>query len=232
MNATDEIKPAEPVKAEDAGRAGKWDADASRAALLRAGRAAFARYGLAGARVAAITQDAGLSKQMLYHHFGSKEELYQAVIESVYAEIRSYEQALSLSGMPPDQALERLTGFSFDYLAVTPDFIALLNDANSNGGQHVRKSTKLGALHSPLVELIERTLQAGVAAGCIRPGIDPVQLYISIAALGYFYFSNAPTLSAIFGRDMNGEKQVAERRQHVVEFVMAAIRPIPAEVVP
>ncbi|HEY1411161.1 MAG TPA: TetR/AcrR family transcriptional regulator, partial [Rhodopila sp.] len=78
---------------------------------------------------------------------------------------------------------------------------------------------------SPLVELIARTLQAGVSAGCIRPGIDPVQLYISIAALGYFYFSNAPTLSAIFGRDMNGEKQVAERRRHVIEFVMAAIRP-------
>jgi TetR/AcrR family transcriptional regulator len=194
--------------------------------LLRAGRAAFARHGLAGARVAAITQDAGLSKQLLYHHFGSKDGLYQAVIESVYAEIRTFEQALSLSGMPPDQALVRLAGFSFDYLVETPDFIALLNDANANGGLHVHRSVKLGALHSPLVELIERTLEAGVATGCVRSGIDPVQLYISIAALGYFYFSNAPTLSAIFGRDMTDRQQVAKRRRHVIEFVTAAIQPI------
>jgi TetR/AcrR family transcriptional regulator len=207
-------------------RAGKWDAAASRAALLRAGRAAFARDGLAGARVAAIAQDAGVSKQLLYHHFGSKDGLYRAVLEGVYAEIRAFEQELSLDDVPPDQALARLTGFSFDYLARTPDFIALLNDENGHGGLHVRQSRKLGPLHSPLVALIAAKLKAGVAAGCVRDGIDSVQLYISIAALGYFYFSNARTLSAIFGRDLTKRQHVAARRQHVVEFVLAAIGPV------
>jgi len=164
-------------------------------------------------------------QQLLYHYFGSKDGLYQAVLESAYAEIRAFEQALSLEDMPPDEALARLAGFSFDYLAETPDFIALLNDENGHGGLHVRQSHALGALHSPLVDLIASTLDAGVAAGRIRPGIDPVQLYISIAALGYFYFSNARTLSAIFGRDLMDKAQVAARRAHVIEFVMAAVQP-------
>ncbi len=175
--------------------------------------------------MAAITREAGVSKQLLYHYFGSKDGLYQAVLESAYAEIRAFEQALSLEDMPPDEALARLAGFSFDYLAETPDFIALLNDENGHGGLHVRQSHALGALHSPLVDLIASTLDAGVAAGRIRPGIDPVQLYISIAALGYFYFSNARTLSAIFGRDLMDKAQVAARRAHVIEFVMAAVQP-------
>jgi len=206
--------------------AGRWDAEASRAALLRAGRAAFARHGLAGARVAAITSSAGVNQQLLYHHFGSKAGLYQAVLESVYAEIRAFEQALSLGDMPPDQALVRLAGFSFDYLAQTPDFIALLNDENGHGGLHVRQSPGLNTLHSPLIRLIAETLEAGVASGCVRPGIDPVQFYISIAALGYFYFSNARTLSTIFGRELAAGGPVAARRQHVIEFVAAAIQPV------
>ncbi len=205
--------------------AGRWDAEASRAALLRAGRAAFARSGLAGARVAAITADAGVSKQLLYHHFGSKDGLYQAVLESVYAELRAFEQDLSVSGLPPDAALLRLAGFSFDYLARTPDFIALLNDENGHGGLHVRQSRGMGALHSPLVASIGAALDEGVTTGCIRPGIDPVQLYISIAALGYFYFSNARTLSGIFGQDFTKPRQVAARRAHVIAFVRGAIQP-------
>ena len=205
--------------------AGRWDAEASRAALLRAGRAAFARSGLAGARVAAITAAAGVSKQLLYHHFGSKDGLYQAVLESVYAELRAFEQDLSLSDLPPDAALLRLAGFSFDYLACTPDFIALLNDENGHAGRHVRQSRGMGALHSPLVASIGAVLDAGVAAGCVRPGIDPVQLYISIAALGYFYFCNVHTLSAIFGQDFTKPRQVAARRAHVIAFVRGAIKP-------
>jgi TetR/AcrR family transcriptional regulator len=201
------------------------DPAASQQALLRAGRAVFARKGLAGARVAEIAAAARLNKQLVYHYFGSKEQLYQAVLESVYAEIRAGEQALSLQDLAPQQALARLAGFSFDYLSENPDFIALLNDENGYGGLHLRRSQALSAMHSPLIKLIAHTLRAGVAEGCFRPGIDPLQLYISMAALGYFYFSNTRTLSAIFGRDLAARREIALRRRHVVDFVMAAVRP-------
>jgi TetR/AcrR family transcriptional regulator len=205
------------------------DPVASRQALLSAGRAVFARKGLAGARVAEIAAAARLNKQLVYHYFGSKEQLYQAVLESVYADIRSREQKLSLGDLAPQQALARLAEFSFDYLAENPDFIALLNDENGYGGLHLRASQALGAMHSPLIKLIAGTLRAGVAAGCFRSGIDPLQLYISMAALGYFYFSNTRSLSAIFGRDLASSREIARRRRHVVDFVMAAVRPVAAE---
>ena len=201
------------------------DPVASRQALLSAGRAVFARKGLAGARVAEIAAAAGLNKQLVYHYFGSKEQLYQAVLESVYGDIRAQEQELSLGQLEPAEALARLAGFSFDYLSENPDFIALLNDENGHGGLHLRRSQALGAMHSPLIKLIARTLRTGVAQGCFRSGIDPLQLYISMAALGYFYFSNTRTLSAIFGRDLATQREIAMRRRHVVDFVMAAVRP-------
>ena len=73
--------------------------------------------------------------------------------------------------------------------------------------------------------LIRDILARGEAAGVIRAGLDPVQLYISIAALSYFYCSNRHTLSAVFDRDLSAPHEMLEREQHVVDFVLHAVRP-------
>ncbi|HEX6956442.1 MAG TPA: TetR/AcrR family transcriptional regulator [Ferrovibrio sp.] len=201
------------------------DPTATKAALLRAAVAEFAAKGLAGARIDEIAQRAEVNKQLVYHYFGSKDELYRAALEHVYGEIRERERALHLSDLPPLMAMERLIGFSFDYLAEHPEFIALLNDENRLDARHVQKSDRLEQMHSPLVALIKETLQRGAAEGVFRADFDPVQLYVSIAGLSYFFFSNNRTLSAIFGRAMDRPKAVAERRRHVVAFAMGALRP-------
>jgi TetR/AcrR family transcriptional regulator len=206
-------------------RTGKRDAEASRRLLLKAARAEFAAKGLMGARVDEIARSAGLNKQLVYHYFGSKDDLYRAVLEGVYAEIREQERALSLGDLPPEEAMEKLIGFSFDYLADHPDFIALLNDENGQGARHLGGSRRLHEMHSPLIALIRRTLRNGAERGAFRRDMDALQLYVSIAGLGYFYFSNNRTLSAIFGRDLGSARAIAARRRHVIDFVMAALRP-------
>ena len=65
----------------------------------------------------------------------------------------------------------------------------------------------------------------GEAAGVFRGGVDPTQLWISIAALGYFYFSNIHTLSTIFGRDLADASALAERRAHIVQLVLHSLQP-------
>lgn len=206
-------------------RTGKRDAEASRRRLLAAARAAFTAKGLAGARVDEIAHAAGINKQLVYHYFGSKDGLYLAVLERVYAEIREQERALSLEHLPPEEAMARLIAFSFDYLAAHPDFIALLNDENGQSGRHLAKSRRMHEMHSPLIALIRQTLRNGAETGLFRGDMDALQLYISIAGLAYFYFSNNRTLSAIFDRDLAAQRAVAARRRHVIDFVMAALRP-------
>ena len=201
------------------------DPEATRAALLAAARREFAAKGLAGARVEEIAAIGGVNKQLVYHHFGSKDELYLAVLEEVYAEIREREKELRLGDLPPREAMVQLVSASFDYLAEHPDFIALLNDENRHQAAHVRVSSRLHAMNSPLIALIAETLEKGEREGVFRKGVDSVDLYISIAGLSYFYFSNLRTLSAIFGVDLATPDSVASRRRHVVDFVLNAIRP-------
>ncbi len=198
---------------------------ATRRKLLVAARREFAARGLAGARVDEIAARAGVNKQLVYHYFGDKDALYLAVLEWVYEEIRAHERELRLEGLPPERAIRKLIESSFDHLASHPDFIVLLNDENRGGARHVQGSARLEAMHSPLVSLVSRILAEGVRTGVFRKGINPLQLYISIAALGYFYFSNTPTLSAIFGRDLGKPAERRARRRHVVDLVMHALRP-------
>src|SRR5216684_2737037 len=96
---------------------------------------------------------------------------------------------------------------------------------NRGGARHVRGSSKIEAMHSPLVSMVSKILKQGVRAGTFRKGIDPVHLYISIAGLSYFFFSNTPTLSAIFGKDLASPAAKRTRRKHVVDLVMQALRP-------
>jgi len=199
--------------------------EATRQKLLTAARREFADAGLAGARVDEIAARAGVNKQLVYHYFGDKDSLYLAVLEWVYEEIRNQERKLNLEGLPPEQAIRELVGSSFDYLDAHHDFIVLLNDENRGGARHVRDSRRLEAMHSPLVSMVDKILKQGVREGAFRRGINPVHLYISIAGLSYFFFSNTPTLSAIFGTDLSSAAAKRARRKHVVDLVLQALRP-------
>jgi TetR/AcrR family transcriptional regulator len=213
-------KPEEPERAR-----GRRDPENTRRALLEAGIGEFAAKGLAGARVDEIAARAGVNKQLVYHHFGTKEDLYAAALEAVYAGIRAQERALHLADLAPREAMERLVGFSFDYLAAHPEFVALLNDENQHGARHVRASAGLREMHSPLIGLLGETLARGAAGGVFRADLDPVDVYISIAGLSYFFFSNNRTLSAIFGARLGTRAAIAARRRHVIDFVLSALRP-------
>ena len=201
------------------------DPAATQRKLLTAARREFAACGLAGARVDEIAARAGVNKQLVYHYFGDKDALYLAVLEWVYEEIRAQERKLNLAGLPPERAIRKLIESSFDHLAAHPDFILLLNDENRGGARHVRGSRRLETMHSPLVSLVSKILREGVKTGTFRRGVSPVHLYISIAGLSYFFFSNTPTLSAIFGTDFSSRAAKLARRRHVVDLVMQSLRP-------
>ncbi len=204
---------------------GRRNAEQTQEAIFAAALAEFAGKGLDGARVDRIAARAGANKRLIYHYFGGKEDLFLAVLERTYAAIRSAERELHLEDLDPVTGMRELVTFSFDYFERNPHFIKLLNNENLHGARHVRRSGEIREMHSPLVSMVADVLERGRESGAFRADVDPVQLYISIAGLGYFYFSNAATLSAIFGRDLVDREAVELRRRHVVEMILSYLRP-------
>ena len=192
----------------------------TRARILEAARVEFARRGLGGARVDQITARAGSNKRMIYYYFGNKEALFLAALESAYAHIRKAEQSLKLTDLDPAGGMRRLVEFTWEYYLAHPEFITLLNSENLHRARHLKKSKDIQEMHSPLVATLEDLLARGRRDGVFRDGVDPVQLYISIAALGYFYLSNTHTLSTIFGRDLMQGAALKKRLGHMTELVL------------
>jgi hypothetical protein len=78
-------------------------------------------------------------------------------------------------------------------------------------------------MNSPLIEMLAEILERGRKDGTFRGGVDPVQLYVSIAGLSYFYLSNNHTLSAIFGRDLMAAKARHERLTHMCDVILGYV---------
>ena len=200
------------------------DPERTREAILAAAQREFAAKGLSGGRVDEIARRAHANKRMIYHYFGSKDGLYLAALERVYEDLRGTERTLALDHLEPEAAIRRLVEFNFDYSRSHPELISLINNENLHRARHLRKSKKVRQLHSPFVELIDDILRRGVAKGAFRPGLDPVDLYITIAAVGYFFLSNNRTLSTIFGRDLGSAAACRKRKKHNVDVILSAIR--------
>ena len=192
--------------------------------ILKAATEEFARYGLGGARVDRIAARAGANKRMLYYYYGNKEDLFLAVLEARYAHIRRAELGLHLLDLDPVQGMRRMVEFTWDYYLKHPEFLTLLNSENLHRARHLKRSRDIAAMHSPLIALLRDLLVRGERAGKFKKGVDPVQLYISIAGLGYFYLSNQHTLSTIFERDLLAPKSKAERLKHMTELVLGYLR--------
>ncbi len=189
--------------------------------ILAAAHAEFARKGYDGARVDEIVKRAKVSKNLVYHHFRDKEDLYIRVLERTYETLRRRQSDLTLAGLGPIEGMRRLCETTFKTFVEEPEVLVMLNTENLHRGKHLGKSTVIRALYNPLRSAIEMLLKQGEESGVFRKGVDPVELYISISALGYFYMSNRHTLSLIFDRKLGDPDEIERRKRHIVDMVMA-----------
>ena len=132
----------------------------TRTRLLRTARDHFSRHGYEGTRTEDILRATGLSRGALYHHFDSKDALFEAVFEVVSNETINLAVAGSTGIASP---IERLATACIAWLraALQPDSAAILLEIGPRvlGWQRVR------AMESRTTTfLIRQTLEAAVAA--------------------------------------------------------------------
>jgi TetR/AcrR family transcriptional regulator, upper aerobic nicotinate degradation pathway regulator len=170
--------------------------------ILRAARNEFMRHGYSGARVERISRAAQSSDRMIYYYFASKEALYLQVLEGVYSELGEAESALVLDPTRPLEALEALVAFTWRYYVEHPEFVALLSNENLQRGRHITKSIRVKQLSRPVLDILGTILAEGARQKVFRRGLDVKKVYLTLAALGYFYLSNRFTLSSFLGTDL------------------------------
>src|SRR5918999_5517031 len=163
---------------------------ATRARIMRVATREFANRGYEGAGTDEIADRARINKRMIYHYFSSKELLYLTVLENAYLKARAAEEKLELDGMEPLKALRTFVEFTFDSFVQDRTFINLLGTENRQKARVLKKSKVVSSLNSPIIQAMGRIIKRGEAKGVIRPGLDPLHLWITLIGICYFFFSN------------------------------------------
>jgi TetR/AcrR family transcriptional regulator len=200
------------------------DAVVTRARILQAAMREFAAKGL-DARIEDIADAAGANRRMAYYYFGSKEGLYLAALEATYLELVQVEQKIDVEKLGPLEAIAALVSAKFEHYVKYPHYVEFVKIENLYKARHLKTSKRIAELRAPLIAIIEKILRQGQASGVLRRGVHPLDLYISICALGFFVFSNKHTLGTIFNTDLTSPKALARRRDVIVDMITTYLRP-------
>lgn len=195
------------------------DPERTRAEILKVATAEFARVGYSGARVDNITALTRTTKRMIYYYFGGKEQLYVAVLEQAYGDIRAVEQQLDLKHLSPVEAMRTLAELTFDYHDKHPEFIRLVADENVHDAEHVLGSKQLGGLNSPVLSLIQNILNRGYRDGVFHRKVKAIEVHTLMSALCFYRVSNQATVKAIFGYDMAAPTTRRRQRLFIAEMI-------------
>jgi AcrR family transcriptional regulator len=197
------------------------DAEVTRNNILEVAAREFADKGLSGARIDEIAEKTASSKRMIYYYFGGKDELYRAVLERSYRQIRAREDEANFETLAADKALAAHVEHSFDYHVDHPEFVRLVMNENIHHGAHIGHIEGLKERNKSVIASLQAILDKGVAEGTVKDGIDPVDLHMSISALCFYNVSNRYTFASNFGVDMSSSKSLKKRRTQITEIVLA-----------
>ena len=111
---------------------------------------------------------------MIYYYFGGKEQLFIAVLERAYSQLRDAEQTLDVDHLDPLRAIRELAELTFDHHERHPEFLRLVAIENIHRAEHIKRSSVLTSINTRAVDLIARILRRGREQGAIRRDVDPL----------------------------------------------------------
>jgi AcrR family transcriptional regulator len=200
------------------------DAERTRREILDVATREFAAHGFSGARVDEIAERTRTTKRMLYYYFGSKEQLFVAVLKHAYAEIRAAEQTIDVDHLDPATAIRRLAELTFDHHESHPEFIRLVSIENIHQGEHIAADGDLAGQNTPAIQLLERILERGRSDGTFARDVDAIDIHMMISAFCVFRVANRHTFGAIFRRDPLDPALRERYRQMLGDMVVEYVR--------
>jgi AcrR family transcriptional regulator len=191
--------------------------------ILEVATAEFAANGYAGARVDEIAARTRTTKRMIYYYFGSKEGLYLAVLERVYAQIRRVERGINVEELSPADALRTVAEATYHHHTTHEAFIQLVSIENIHRAEHVRQSQTILRENATAITLLQEVIERGVQDGSFRDDVDAVDVHMIISAYACFHVANRHTFAAIFGRDMLDPSLQDSHRRLIGDLVVATM---------
>jgi AcrR family transcriptional regulator len=198
------------------------NAERSRAAILQAAERLFATKGYEATSLTEVGAAAGVSRGTPGYFFGSKAELYQAVLDHSFNEVREAVRAGRARALASSQTSEAILAGAvsdyFDFLAARPNFVRLIEREALSGGGPIEGAGHLSAGQEALAAI---SVELGLDDS---PSGEAAQLLLSIIALCWFPLVHARTVAPAVGVALDDAADLERRKRHVVHLVLHGLR--------
>jgi TetR/AcrR family transcriptional regulator len=198
------------------------NAERSRAAILDAAERLFADQGYDATSLTQVGAAAGVSRGTPGYFFRSKSELYQAVLDRSFAEVREAVRAgrarALASGESPDTILAGAVSDYFDFLAARPNFVRLIEREALSGSRLPHGASHLSAGQEALAAISAELGLDDSASG------EAAQLLLSIISLCWFHLIHDRTVAPAVGVRLEDADDLERRKRHVISLVLHGLR--------
>ena len=150
--------------------------------ILEQSLALFAKHGFAHVSIAMIAKNAGVTKSLIFHHFESKENLWETVKTEFFTQYAESQMNLFDSEKDPIALIRKSMRFYFEFVKnnpMIPRFFAFA---------HLENDDKCGKLDQPLIERSNLIIKQAQADGLMRKDINPTVLVMNFITVINQYF--------------------------------------------
>lgn len=191
--------------------------------LLKEARLAFSEKGVAGAKVEDIARAAGVTKQLVYHYFSSKEQLFVSVLDESTQEVLADLLALELDHLSPTEALRTLLRHVFDLFRSDPTRGSLTHESSRFHEHNVGYRKRIVDLAPILISMMSRILQRGAASGEFVPEVDAKMFCTAAILMATSGFTNRYIASSVTGFDTMAPEGMLVWQAFATDFVLATV---------
>lgn len=200
------------------------DPTSAREQILDAAEALFAHQGLGPTTIKQIGAAAKQNPALLYYYFGSKEELYRAVLQRVMAGMLERGGAAFDAAASPGAAIRALVSAQMEFVLTHPNAPRLLIREMMDHEAR-RAEALILQLAAGLFERLCKVIEQGQRRGEFRPDVEPRFAAIStIAQVAYFILAR-PAVGLFFGAGTQGVTDSTARQfgKHAGDFAVRAL---------
>jgi len=187
----------------------------TRERILKAATKLFTRSGYEGTSLREIVTETGINKRMIYHYFGDKRGLYQAIFVREWSELKTWlDKAMQVNLESTGNIRDLLVKFVdvfFDFLAEHQHFTRLMMWDGLEGGEISRSTWK--EIRGPLFIQTEFLIQEAQKEGLLNKKFHPGHLIISLLATTTYYFAYASSLGDMLRTDPLAPATLRERKK-------------------
>jgi len=193
----------------------------SRDKILDAAEVLFAKRGYAGIGLREVAEVVGLGKSSLFHHFGSKPELYAAVAARILTRIEARLIRTLAAGGDPVTRLERWLDELVDLLAANPTYARLLlrslfedDDLPGDMPEEIDAHQAIERMMASVGTL----LREGMSTGQLRAA-NVQHLLLTLVGVTVFPFASGEFGAEVLGKDFFDAAEVRRRKRELRDIL-------------